>query len=98
MEKKEFSTLNLARVRTLYANQRTYLAYIRTGFAITLLAVKIKSNIVITIGMILIAVGLYQYYTNAVALEKGTIVFPNKEIPVLFTISGIMAVYYYFSL
>jgi len=98
MDEKEFNSTNLAKVRTLYANQRTYLSYIRTGFAVTLLSVKIKSNVVITIGSILIVVGLYQYYTHATAIEKDKIVFPNKEIPVLFTISGIMVVYYYFSL
>ncbi len=98
MAKKDFNNNTLAQMRTLLANQRTYLAYIRTGFAVTALAIKTKSNIVIAIGMLLIGVGLYQYYTTASNIEKGTMVFPNKEIPVVFTVAGIMAVYYYWSM
>jgi uncharacterized membrane protein YidH (DUF202 family) len=97
-KKQEFNNNTLAQLRTLLANQRTYLAYIRTGFVVTALAIKTKRNIVIAIGMFLIAVGLYQYYTTATTIEKGQMVFPNKEIPVVFTIAGIMAVYYYWSL
>jgi uncharacterized membrane protein YidH (DUF202 family) len=97
-KKQEFNNNTLAQMRTLLANQRTYLAYIRTGFAVTALAVKTKSKIVIVIGMFLIVVGLYQYYTTATTIEKGEMVFPNKEIPVVFTIASIMAVYYYWSL
>jgi uncharacterized membrane protein YidH (DUF202 family) len=96
-KKKEFNSNTLAQMRTLLANQRTHLAYIRTGFAVTALAVKTKSNIVILIGMFLIAVGLYQYYTLATIIENEEMVFPNREIPVVFTIAGILAVYYYWS-
>ena len=74
MAKKDFNNNTLAQMRTLLANQRTYLAYIRTGFAVTALAIKTKSNIVIAIGMLLIGVGLYQYYTTASNIEKGTMV------------------------
>ncbi len=44
MDEKEFNSTNLAKVKILYANQRTYLSYIRTGFAVTLLAVKNKKQ------------------------------------------------------
>ena len=98
MVKQAFNNNTLAQMRTLLANQRTYLAYIRTGFAVTALAVKTKSNVVILIGMFLIVVGLYQYYTTATTIERGEIIFPNKELPVAFTVAGIMAVYYYWSL
>lgn len=94
---KKIDSNSLAVMRTLLANQRTYLAFIRTGFAVTALAVKTKSNLVILIGMILIAVGIYQYYTTANSIENGELIMPNKEIPLIFTVAGIMAVYYYWS-
>jgi len=89
---------NLAIMRTALANQRTYLAYTRTGFAVVALAAKFKSLVVILVGMVLITVGVYQYYTIALDLEKNVHRLPNKEIPLTFTIAGLMAIYYYFSM
>ena len=87
----------LAIMRTALANQRTYLAYTWTGFAIVTLAVKYESNVIISIGMILIAVGIYQYYTIAIQLKNNKTSLPNKEIPLIFAFTGIIAIYYYFS-
>ena len=104
MTKKSFSNKpsnrlsnKLALMNTALANQRTYLAYTRTGFAVTALAAKFKSNIVITVGLILIIVGVYQYYTIALDLENNIVSLPDKEIPLTFTIAGLKAVYYYFN-
>ena len=97
MKNKKLDTNSLAKLRTLLANERTYLSYIRTGFATTLLAVTIKNDIVIIIGTILILFGLYQYYTIATNLENNEIIYPNKNIPIIFSISGIMIVYYYWT-
>lgn len=91
------SSQKLAIMRTALANQRTYLAYTRTGFAVVALATKYKSLIVILVGMLLITLGVYQYYTIAVDLENNLHRLPNKEIPLTYTIAGLMAVYYYFS-
>ena len=94
-EKNSKLLTELSQIRTLYSNQRTYLAYLRTGFAITALAVSQKSDIIIFCGITLILFGVYQYYDMAKKIEKGIIKYPNKEIPLVFVISGLMAVYYY---
>ena len=94
---EKVSSNELAKMRTALANQRTYLAYTRTGFAVVAIAAKFKSNIVIAVGMLLIAVGVYQYYTIATDIENNEISLPDKEIPLTFTLAGIMAVYYYFA-
>ena len=95
---KKIDSNRLAVLRTLLANQRTYLAFIRTGFAVTALAVKTKSNIVLLIRLLLIIVGIYQYYITATGIENGDFIIPNKEVPLIFTMAGILAVYYYWSL
>jgi len=97
MVEKTVSSTELAKIRTALANQRTYLAYTRTGFAIVALAIKTRSHIVIAVGIILIAIGVYQYYVIAKQIEDNEIALPNKEVPLIFTVAGIMAVYYYFS-
>ena len=91
------NTTALAQLRTLYANQRTYLSYLRTGFAITAVAITFKSDVVILTGLILIIFGIYQYYTTALSVERGDVIFPNKEIPLVFALSGLRAVYYYWT-
>jgi len=89
---------NMAVMKTALANQRTYLAYTRTGFAVVALAAKFKSLVVILVGMILITVGVYQYYTIALDLENNVHRLPNKEIPLTYTLAGLMAIYYYFTM
>ncbi len=98
MVERELNSTNMSLLRTALSNQRTHLSYIRTGFAITAVAVKLKSHIIIGSGILVIAIGVFQYYTIATNLEKDTIVLPNKEIPLIFTVAGIMAVYYYWTI
>ena len=93
-QEKEFNTINLAKLRTLYANQRTHLSYIRTGLAGVIIGIKLKNYMIVYGSIILILFDMFQYYTNAVALGNGKIIFPNKEIPVLFSIIIIIAIYY----
>ena len=88
---------DLAKMRTSLANQRTHLAYVRTGFAITGIAVTYNSNEVALIGVVLVLYGCYQYYTIAGDIEKNKFVSPNKEIPLLYSLAGLLALYYYFS-
>ena len=97
IQERPFNSTTLSQMRTVLSNQRTYLSYIRTGFAIVAVAVKTKSNIIAIVGALLIAIGVYQYYMIATQLEQDKIILPNKEIPLIFTAAGIMAVYYYFS-
>ena len=67
-------------MRIVLANQGTYLAYIRTSFAVVALATKFKSLVVILVGMLLITVGVYQYYTIDLDLENQVHRLSNKEI------------------
>ena len=85
-------------MRIVLANQGTYLAYIRTSFAVVALATKFKSLVVILVGMLLITVGVYQYYTIDLDLENQVHRLSNKEIPLTYTVAGLMAIYYYFSM
>ena len=89
---------NLAVMRTALANQRTYLAYTRTGFAVVALAAKFKSLVVILGRYGINYRGVYQYYTIALNLENEVHRLPNKEIPLTYTLAGLMAIYYYFSM
>ena len=92
---KKMLNVQLAQIRTLLSNQRTHLSYIRTGIVISMVAIKLKSNLIIALGMLIINFGVYQYYTTAKTVENGEIVYPNKEIPLSFTIIGLLLLYYY---
>ena len=51
-----------ARLRTRLANQRTILAYLRTGLAIAGVSGFFKNNYTMTIGIFISLVSLYQYF------------------------------------
>ena len=93
-QEKRFNTINLAKLRTLYANQRTHLSYIRTALAGVIIGVKLKNYIIVYGTILLILFDIFQYYINAVAIGNNKIIFPNKEIPVLFSIAIIISIYY----
>jgi len=95
MNKGKLNNIKLAQLRTILSNQRTFLSYIRTGFAVSIVALKINSQVIISIGALLICYGVYQYYEIAKDIEKDEVVFPNKEIPLTFTVAGLMLLYYY---
>ena len=52
----------LAELRTKQANQRTYLAYMRTGFVIAALAGSFKKLWIMAFGIIMIIASTFQYY------------------------------------
>jgi len=52
---------DLAIQRTKFSNQRTYLAYMRTGFGIAVLAGTLKKNWIMTVGLIMIIISSLQY-------------------------------------
>ena len=43
---KKMLNVQLAQIRTLLSNQRTHLSYIRTGIVISMVAIKLKSNLI----------------------------------------------------
>ena len=47
--------------QTMLANQRTYLAYMRTGFAISAVSATLKKKWIVLFGIIMIVGSTYQY-------------------------------------
>lgn len=62
--------MHLATIRTRLANQRTYLAYMRTGFAISAIAGTFKKFYLALFGVIMILISTYQYYLLNLQLEQ----------------------------
>ena len=87
----------LAKMRTVLANERKHLAYMSAGFATLGVAVKTNNIIIANIGLFIIIMGLYNYYTIAQAIHKNEEKYSNKEIPLVFTSAGVLAVglFYY---
>ena len=56
------STQELAKERTRLSNQRTYLAYIRTGLAISAISSIFKKKWIFTFGILMIVISTLQYY------------------------------------
>lgn len=65
------SSNDLAIQRTRFANQRTYLAYMRTGFIIAAIAGIFKKYWIVFFGIIMIMMSTVQYYfLNKMLNEK----------------------------
>ena len=52
------NNIDLAKIRTKLANHRTYLAYMRTGFAISAIAGSFKKPYLVLFGIIIIILRL----------------------------------------
>ena len=65
------SSNDLAIQRTKFANQRTYLSYMRTGFIIAAIAGIFKKYWIVFFGVFMIAMSTVQYYfLNKMLNEK----------------------------
>ena len=86
---------DLAIERTKLANQRTYLAYMRTGFGIASIAGSFKKNWIAGFGIIMIIGSLIQYVliNNNLNLKKN----PNDSaldmIPIIYVVLSLGALY-----
>ena len=56
------NSTELAKIRTRLANQRTYLAYMRTGFVISAIAGTFKKLYIVSFGIMMIIISSIQYY------------------------------------
>ena len=87
----------LSRTRTKLANQRTYLAYMRTGFAIAALAGVFKKMYILGFGVFMIVVSTSQYYHVLrdvdEDLEPGL---PYGILPLLYSLLSILVLYLQF--
>ena len=96
-KKEKTNPTTLAQMNTLLSNQRTYLSYLRTGFAALAFSITIRNFTVLFVGVLLILVGVFQYYTIAREIEKDIVIFPNKELPLFITFIGLFGIYYYWT-
>jgi len=89
------SNNELAIQRTKFANQRTYLAYMRTGFAIAGIAGKFKKFYIMIFGLIMIIGSLVQYIIINNNLKMNNSI-DNKIFdifPIIYVILSIGALY-----
>jgi len=85
----------LAIQRTKFANQRTYLAYMRTGFGIAALAGNFKKTWIMLFGLVMIIGSSIQYILmNKSLQEKNN---PNNDkldgLPLVYVILSLGALY-----
>ena len=83
---------------TKLANQRTYLAYMRTGLGIAGIAGTFKKNWIVLLGLVMIVVNLLQYmYINRQITEGRD---PDNDVidlvPIVYTAMSVIALYLQF--
>ena len=83
---------------TKLANQRTYLAYMRTGLGIAGIAGTFKKNWIVLLGLVMIVVNLLQYmYINRQITEGRD---PDNDVidmvPIVYTAMSVAALYLQF--
>ena len=68
----EVVTTELAKTRTKLATQRTFLAYMRTGFTIAGIAGVFKKPYIVAFGLIMIVLSTVQYYLLLQNIDNNT--------------------------
>lgn len=92
---KKISSNELAIKRTKMANERTYLAYMRTGFGIAALAGVFKKWWIIIFGIIMLILSTVQYHTvnNRLNNEEN----PNTPLlellPIIYVVLGLLVLF-----
>ena len=90
---------DLAIQRTKFANQRTYLAYMRTGFGIASLAGNFKKTWIMLFGIIMIIGSSIQYILVNKSLENKQNPMNEKldMIPLIYVVLSLGAMYLQFN-
>ena len=93
--KKELTSYELAIKRTKLANERTYLAYMRTGFGIAALAGAFKKWWIVIFGLIILILSTVQYHTvNNQLNNKETPNTPILELlPIIYVVLGLLILF-----
>ena len=88
----------LAVKRTQMANQRTYLAYMRTGFAIAGVAGAFKKLWIVLFGIIMIIGSSFQYIIISDQLKTGKLVESEilNNLPLIYTALSLAVLYLQF--
>lgn len=81
--------------KTKLANQRTYLAYMRTGIAISLFAKTYNKNYILFFGIFMVLISTIQYIIITNDLNQNNIGLSKYEdlIPVLYGIVALVCMY-----
>lgn len=90
---------DLAIQRTKFSNQRTYLAYMRTGFGIAALAGTFKKFWIMTFGLIMIIMSSLQYVMINDSLSGKKKINNNlfDRLPLIYIILSLGALYLQFT-
>lgn len=68
--KEQLSSNELALIRTALANERTYLAFVRSGFAAIGLGIKLETMYPTIIGVGFVIAGMFGYYRVKFTLRR----------------------------
>ena len=96
---KKISSNELAIKRTKMANERTYLAYMRTGFGIAALAGVFKKWWIVIFGLIMLILSTVQYHTvnnqlNNQLNNKENLNTPILELlPIIYVVLGLLILF-----
>ena len=90
---------DLAIQRTKFSNQRTYLAYMRTGFGIASLAGNFKKNWIMLFGIVMIVGSSIQYVliNKSLDVKNNPINESLDKFPLIYVILSIGAMYLQFN-
>ena len=93
------SSNELAIQRTKFANQRTYLAYMRTGFGIAALAGTFKKFWIMTFGLIMIIMSSLQYVSinNSLETENNPKNMLLDKVPLIYVFLSLGALFLQFN-
>ena len=88
----------LAIQRTKFANQRTYLSYMRTGFGIASLAGIFKKRYILYFGIIMIVISAIQYKLIVDGLNEETYIrsFVLDNAPLIYIPLSLIVIYLQF--
>ena len=92
MDNNKINT-EFAKKRTLLANQRTYLSYIRTGFTIAAIAGQFNYIWIVMFGVIMIITSSYQYYKLTTDIINNDIIINNEYMPLIYLPLSLIVLY-----
>jgi len=92
---KKISSNELAIKRTKMANERTYLAYMRTGFGIAALAGVFKKWWIIIFGIIMLILSTVQYHivNNRLNNEENPNIPLLEFLPIIYVVLGLLVLF-----
>jgi len=87
--------LKLAIMNSKLSNERTYMAYIRTGLAIAAIALPFKKYKLVALGILMILIGTIEYYYVRYLLNLKTLTVYNDftYVPLFISVSVLIVLY-----